>query len=91
MNIKDIEGAYPKCVSFTSSRIGSNPLNPVYPLPKVEMRPITPPKFIRDQMNISDIPGAKPKRDWINEAKTKETNKIDDIPGTKARVRHSPR
>ena len=55
------------------------------------MRPITPPKFIRDQMNISDIPGAKPKRDWINEAKTKETNKIDDIPGTKARVRHSPR
>jgi len=55
------------------------------------MRAITPPKFIRDQMNIQDIEGAKPKRDWHNDAKTKETNKIDDIDGTRARIRHQPR
>jgi hypothetical protein len=55
------------------------------------MRPITPPKFIRDQMDVSDIAGAKPKRDWHDKAKTKESNKIDDIPGTKALPRHSPR
>ena len=91
LNIKDIEGAYPKCVSFTSSRIGSNPLNPVYPLPKVEVRPITPPKFIRDQMSVADIQGAHPRHDWVKEARTKETNKIDDIAGTRARIRHQAR
>jgi hypothetical protein len=91
LNIRDIEGASPKCVQFTTNRVGTNPLNPTYSLPKVEMRPITPPKFIRDQMDVSDIAGAKPKRDWHDSAKTKETNKIDDIAGTKARPRHSPR
>ncbi len=84
----DIKGASPKCVQFTTNRFGHNPLSPVYNLPKVETRPITPPKFIRDQMDISDIQGARPKKDWHNNAKTKETNKIDDIPGTKAVFRH---
>lgn len=91
LNVRDIEGASPKCVQFTTNRASTNPLNPTYSLAKVEMRPITPPKFIRDQMDVSDIPGAKPKRDWHDKAKTKESNKIDDIPGTKAHQRHSPR
>jgi hypothetical protein len=72
-------------------RVGTNPLNPVYALPTVEVRPITPPKFIRDQMDVSDIAGARPKRDWHVDAKTKQTNKIDDIEGTRAKMRHSPR
>lgn len=55
------------------------------------MRPITPPKFIRDQMHIDDIPGARPKHDWHNNAKTKEINKIDDIEGTRAKPRHVAR
>lgn len=42
-------------------------------------------------MDISDIQGTKPKKDWHNNAKTKETNKIDDIPGTKAVPRHQER
>jgi hypothetical protein len=36
-------------------------------------------------MDVSDIPGARAKLDWHKMAKTKETNKIDDIEGTKAR------
>jgi len=28
--IGDIEGASPKCVKFTTNRIGHNPLNPSY-------------------------------------------------------------
>jgi hypothetical protein len=87
----DIKGASPKCVQFTTNRFGHNPLSPEYNLPKVETRPFTPPKFIRDQMDISDIQGARPKKDWHNNAKTKETNKIDDIPGTKAVFRHQER
>jgi hypothetical protein len=42
-------------------------------------------------MDVSDIPGAKAKRDWYNNVHTKVTNKIDDIEGTHARIRHSPR
>ena len=42
-------------------------------------------------MTIDDIPGARPKKDWHTEARTKETNKIDDIPGTKAVPRHQER
>lgn len=84
----DIQGASPKCVQFTTNRIGTNPLSPTYNLAKVETRAITPPKFIRDQMDISDIQGARSKKDWHQQAKTKQTNKIDDIPGTKAVARH---
>lgn len=69
----------------------SNPLEPKYELQKVDIRPITPPKFIRDQMNIDDIEGAKPKTNWQKHVKTKEVNKIDDIEGTRTRRRHSPR
>jgi hypothetical protein len=91
LNIRDIEGTSPKCVQFTTNRFGHNPLSPTYNLAKVETRPITPPKFIRDTLNIEDIPGARAKKDWHDMAKTKTTNKIDDIPGTKAEFRHQAR
>jgi hypothetical protein len=42
-------------------------------------------------LDITDIPGARAKKDWRGEAKTKPTNKIDDIPGTKAHPRHQAR
>jgi hypothetical protein len=44
-------------------RMASNPLNSQYELAKVETRPLTPPKFIRDQMSIDDIEGARSKKD----------------------------
>ncbi len=71
--------------------MASNPLNSQYELAKVETRPLIPHKFIRDQMSIDDIEGARSKKDQHNTAKTKEINKIDDIERTRARQRHSPR
>jgi hypothetical protein len=39
-----------------------DPLNPNYQLSKVEIRPPTPPKFIRDNIHHDDIDGSKPKK-----------------------------
>jgi hypothetical protein len=35
-----------------------NPLQPEYKLPSVEMRPVTPPKFLKDSLDNSDILGS---------------------------------
>ena len=40
---------------------------------------------------VIDIEGAKPKKDKFSNLATKETNKIHDIEGTKAELRHQPR
>ena len=58
----DIEGSQPHCVHFTGKRHYNDPLNPTYQLSQVEMRPITPPKFIRDAISHDDIEGSKPKK-----------------------------
>jgi len=49
-------------VKFTTTRIGGDPLNPQYKVPVVEKRPVTPPRFVRDHMEIDDIDGARPKK-----------------------------
>ena len=76
---------------FKSTRVGNDPLNPNYNLSKVEMRPVTPPKFIRDQMVVDDIEKAKPKENAQNKIKTREALKTDDIDGTKSKPRHQAR
>ena len=58
---------------------------------EVDKRPFTPPRYLRDQMEIDDIEGARPKKVKQNDIKTREVNKIDDIEGTKAQLRHAPR
>lgn len=78
----------PNCVKFTTTRLGGDPLNPTYKVSKVEHRPITPPRFVRDHMEIDDIDGARPKKVKQNDIKTREIMKIDDIEGTKAEFRH---
>jgi hypothetical protein len=84
---KDIEGSSPRCVKFQSSRYNHNPLDPVYQISKVEIRPVTPPKFIRDQMDVSDIEKAQPKKDYHNAMATKPIMRISDIEGSSARER----
>jgi len=59
-------------------------LNPNYQLPEVEVRPATPPKFIRDAMNIDDIDKTRPKADVMAGRKTRDVMKVDDIAGTRA-------
>ena len=55
----DIEKARPKKGDFVTKRI-TDPLNPVYKLPSFETMPITPPKYIKDSISVSDIEGTKP-------------------------------
>ena len=57
----------------------------------MEQRPFTPPRFMRDQMEIDDIDGARPKKVKQTDIKTRESLKISDIEGTKALIRHAPR
>ena len=66
-------------------------MNPNYNLSKVEVRPATPPKFIRDAMAIDDIDKSKPKADIMAGRATRDVMKIDDIGGTRAQQRHKPR
>ena len=61
LNNKDIEKSWPHWNKFVTTRSPTNPLNPVYTLSKVEYVPPEPVKFIRDQMNVDDLEGARPK------------------------------
>ena len=63
---RDIEGSLPRghhC--FTSSR-HCDPLNPIYPLPSSGIRyPPDIPKFLRNTLDVRDIPGATAKEKKI--------------------------
>ena len=87
----DLPFAKPQIVKFSSTRQANDPLNPVYNLSNVEVRPVTPPKFIRDAMNIDDIDKSKPKADTMAGRATRDVMKVDDIQGTRAQMRHRPR
>ena len=42
-------------------------------------------------MNVNDIEGARPRKYEVIEFARRETMKINDIEGTKAKIRHQPR
>ena len=56
----DIDGSKTQVFKFVTTREPSNPLNPVYKLPKFTYVPPEPPKFVRDAMLVDDIDGSKP-------------------------------
>lgn len=58
-------------------------MNPQYKLSEVEYRPPTPPKFIRDQIVIDDIEGAKARVKPHYD--TRDILKVEDIEGAKAK------
>lgn len=80
---KDIEYAQPRTIKFKTNRIGTNSLEPVYNLPKFEVRPYTPPKFIRDSITAGDIVGARPTAYWKWD--TRDQINVRDIDGAKPR------
>jgi hypothetical protein len=57
----DIEFSKPQCIKNSTTR-HTNPLQPKYTLKNPEILPVTPPKFIRDSMQINDIRGSRPKK-----------------------------
>lgn len=85
----DIQGSKPKCQKFTTTRESTNPLNPEYKLPQVEVRVSTPPKFIRDNISINDIDGAKP-NPYTKYNIQSRTNNVEDIDGAKPKKEWIP-
>lgn len=82
LDINDIEGSKPHLAKFTTNRI-TNPLNPNYKLPSFEIRPVTPPKFIRDSMPSDDIEGSRPEK--YHKWQTRDQITVKDIEGAKAK------
>ena len=73
----DIEFSKPHCVTCKILR-HLNPLEPKYNLPKSPEYPPYEPKFIRDNINVSDIEGAKPRK-IVSQNVLRETMKNDDV------------
>ena len=48
----DILKSSPHCAKFMTARQPSNPLEPIYNLPKVESIPLIIPKYIRDNIQV---------------------------------------
>lgn len=81
LKVDDIVGP-PKPAFSHSIR---NPLEPEYHLPSSQPRSATPPRFLRDTLDLSDLPGARASsslsRTWSR------MNDASDIPGTQPRSR----
>jgi len=82
---QDIKGTQPQINKFITTREPSNPLEPLYRIPKVEARLSTPPKFIRDNINIDDIEGTKPMPNFVK--LRKNIHVFDEIEGSKPKAR----
>jgi hypothetical protein len=50
---EDIKGTKPQINKFHTNRKSTNPLTPEYVLPYAEIKIASPPKFIRDNININ--------------------------------------
>lgn len=66
----------------------TNPLNPAYKLPYAEPITVSPPKFIRDQIDISDIDGTRPNPKYI---KPRKQDIYTEVQGSKPKVLFIPR
>ena len=64
---KDIEGTEPRGHHCFSTSRHLDPLNPRYPLPSCNDKfPPLVPKFLRDTLDVKDIPGATVKKNLVN-------------------------
>lgn len=73
----DIEFSSPQCVKSKIKR-HLNPLEPKYKLPKGTPYPPYEPKFLKDNINVDDIEGAKPTK-VIGRLQLRDTMNIKDI------------
>ena len=74
---EDIEFSQPNCVTCKIKR-HLNPLEPKYNFPKSPEYPPYVPKFIRDNIDVKDIEGARPKKIVSNKV-FKDSLKNDDV------------
>ena len=86
LETKDIQGNSSDAYRFKSAR-STNPLKPTYKLATSITRPITPPKFVRDSMNIEDIAGTRAnKKDYS----TRDNMGVADILGAQSKNKITP-
>lgn len=83
LQTNDIPNASPSSVNFKTNRKGHNPLTPEYNLATFSVKPSTPPRFIRDTIDINDIEGSKPS--IYSKWQTRNSTDISDIPGATAK------
>ena len=84
---RDIEGSLPRGHHVFKTSRHCDPLNPVYPLPSAGVKfPPEVPKFLRNTLDIRDIPGAVAKENKLNICETEHNymdvyrrNRDDDI------------
>lgn len=81
-NTTGIEKASPQSRNLQTARI-VNPLTPEYKLPSFSTRSYTPPKFLRDSLDISDIKGSAPSSSQRN--LLRNTLDVADISNAKKR------
>ncbi|GAB5366848.1 hypothetical protein AAMO2058_001179000 [Amorphochlora amoebiformis] len=77
---RDIDGAY--CKRQRDPR-NTNPLNPTYKLPSAKVEIPPEPRFIRDNIGVGDITGARAKPRF-QRAKIRPTNETKDIAGARS-------
>mmetsp|Transcript_23503 Transcript_23503/g.32805 ORF Transcript_23503/g.32805 Transcript_23503/m.32805 type:complete len:373 (-) Transcript_23503:2807-3925(-) len=79
LEVRDIDGAYAK---RNRDPRNTSPLDPTYKLPSHKTAPPPEPKFIRDSVRVHDVAGAQVSQKY-KQFRTKQINKVEDIPGTK--------
>lgn len=75
MKNDDLPETRPNPQIFKTTRCGTNPLNPDYKLQRAESLDVVDLKFIKDPLNVNDIPGARSK--WVDIAQRKQ-NQINN-------------
>jgi len=84
LDVRDIDGAQPARARVLKPR-ETNPLDPVYQLPSFEPEPDLIPRFVRDNMDLSDVDGSSPKP--LFRFATRGNKGSDDISGASSRPR----
>lgn len=86
----DIPGTKAKPYTFKTTRC-VDPNDPSYTLPSVDMKPPTPPRFMRNHIDVSDIEGAGPRAPRVFEPR--DSFNTNDIEGAQAgwKPRHKRR
>ena len=82
---KDIEKSYPSAVHFKTKRV-TNPLQPKYKFFEGEDYPPEVPRFIRDSIDIKDIPGACPKKRIFTMRPESMNDKLKSIDGAQSHI-----
>lgn len=70
----------PQVTKFETRR-NTNPMLPVYNLPKVTFKPCTPTKFVRNTLDISDLEKASPCHQKLVRSVIKNSLDVNDVPG----------